>query len=135
MTSPPAPYGEIMAPLRQDKPWGHEVIFATGENGYVGKLITVLAGQSLSLQYHDAKDETIAVVSGEAKLEHGPSAGDLRARTMRAGDTVHLPPTVIHRITADTDVLLVEVSTAAAGWRNDVVRLSDQYGRAGTNAP
>jgi hypothetical protein len=27
------------------------------------------------------------------------------------------------------------VSTAAPGWRDDVVRLSDRYGRMGTTAP
>ena len=46
---------------------------------------------------------------------------------------VHLPATVVHRITARTTVLFVEASTAALGWQRDVVRLSDDYGRAGTN--
>jgi mannose-6-phosphate isomerase len=128
-------YGEILTAPRQEKPWGHEMIFATGENAYVGKLITVRAGQALSLQYHDAKDETISILSGEATLEHGPNADDLRIRIMRPGHTVHLSPMVVHRITAVTDVQFVEVSTAAPGWRDDVVRLSDRYGRMGTTAP
>ena len=34
-----------------------------------------------------------------------------------------------------TDVVFVEVSTAGPGWREDVVRLSDRYGRSGTSAP
>ena len=129
------PYAEIVRTLPVDKPWGNEVIFATGENGYVGKLITVLAGHSLSLQYHDHKDETIRMMTGEALLEHGSSADDLRRRVMYPGHTIHVPALCVHRLTAITDVLLVEVSTAAEGWRDDVVRLSDRYGRTGTTAP
>jgi mannose-6-phosphate isomerase-like protein (cupin superfamily) len=126
---------EHVAATRQAKPWGQEVIFADGSHGYVGKLITVMAGQSLSLQLHQRKDETISVVSGEVLFESGPSADDLESTTMLAGDTVHVPPTAVHRITAVTDILLVEVSTAGPGWREDIVRLADVYGREGTSAP
>lgn len=135
MTAVTTAYAEILTSLVQSKPWGHEVVFASGENGYVGKLITVKAGQALSLQYHLEKDETISVLSGEVVLEHGPSLDDLRTRVMRPGHTVHLSPTVVHRISAVTDSQLVEVSTAGAGWREDVVRLEDRYGRTGTHAP
>jgi quercetin dioxygenase-like cupin family protein len=135
MTRAAAQYAEIITSHVQDKPWGHEVHFAAGDHNYAGKLITVRAGQALSLQYHDYKDETISILSGEANLEHGPSADSLRIRIMRPGDTVHLAPGVVHRITAITNVQFVEVSTAAPGWRDDVVRLSDVYGRAGTSAP
>ena len=135
MTTTAALYGDMLTAPRQEKPWGHEVIFATGENAYVGKLITVRAGQALSLQYHDAKDETISILSGEAQLEHGPNVDELRIRIMQPGHTVHLSPMVVHRITAVTDLQFVEVSTAATGWRDDVVRLSDRYGRTGTNTP
>jgi mannose-6-phosphate isomerase-like protein (cupin superfamily) len=135
MTITTARYGEFVDTPRQEKPWGHEVILADGENEYVGKLITVRAGEALSLQYHDRKDETISVLTGEARLEHGPAADELRIRIMRPGHTVHLSPLVLHRITAVTDVQLIEVSTAGPGWRADVVRLSDRYGRTGTSAP
>jgi mannose-6-phosphate isomerase-like protein (cupin superfamily) len=126
------PDAHFLDARRQDKPWGHEAIFATGENGYVGKLITVVEGQALSLQYHLEKDETISIVTGDASLEHGPSADALHTRIMHSGDTVHLSPTVLHRITALTDVLFVEASTAAPGWGEDIVRLEDNYGRSGT---
>ena len=117
------------------KPWGSEAVFATGEHGYVGKLISVRAGEALSLQLHREKDETIAVISGEALLEHGPSAEHLVSVTLRPGDAVHLPPTVVHRVTAVSDLLFAEASTAAPGWRDDVVRLADRYGRDGTTSP
>lgn len=117
------------------KPWGHEAAFATGEHGYVGKILTVDAGHGLSLQYHEAKDETLTVLSGEARLELGASQDALRSRVMRPGDIVHLAPLVLHRLTAVTDVVLAEVSTAPPGWREDVVRLADRYGRVGTTRP
>lgn len=135
MTAPTAMYAEILTTTLWEKPWGNELVFANGENAYVGKLIMVTAGHALSLQYHVEKDETISILSGEALLEHGPSADDLRIRVMRPGHTVRLPPGVVHRITAVTDLRFVEVSTALPGWRDDVVRLSDRYGRTGTSAP
>jgi mannose-6-phosphate isomerase len=117
------------------KPWGHELIYAQGTHGYVGKLLMVKAGGSLSLQLHRTKDETMHVLSGEALLEAGADPDDLEATSMHAGDTVHLPALVVHRITAVTDVVLAEVSTAAPGWEHDVVRLADAYGRDGTSTP
>jgi mannose-6-phosphate isomerase-like protein (cupin superfamily) len=126
---------ELSSAPRQDKPWGHELLFADGTHGYVGKLIAVDAGQSLSLQFHEAKDETISVVHGVARLEHGPTAMSLIAEVLHPGDTVHVPAGVLHRITAVTSLLLVEASTAAPGWREDVIRLEDRYGRTGTNNP
>lgn len=135
MTTPLASSGEFTTAGIQLKPWGHETIFATGEHGYVGKIITVDAGHALSLQYHHHKDETITIVSGEATVEHGPATDLLRSRTMRAGDVVHLAAGALHRVTAVTDVMLAEVSTAPPGWQADIVRLSDRYGRDGTTQP
>jgi len=120
---------------RQDKPWGHEQIFAAAEGKYVGKIIHVTAGQSLSLQYHEQKDETICLISGSAEIQYGPVGGDLTARQFGPGDTIHLPVRSVHRVTAITDIVFAEASTAPPGWREDVVRLEDSYGRIGTTAP
>ena len=73
----PEATAEIYQAARQDKPWGHEVIFAAIEGKYVGKVIHVTAGHSLSLQYHRQKEETISVLSGAALIEFGPSAAEL----------------------------------------------------------
>jgi hypothetical protein len=77
---------EIYRASRQDKPWGHELIFAAVEGKYAGKIIYVQAGQSLSLQYHREKEETISVLSGEALLVYGPAADQLTARRPAPGD-------------------------------------------------
>src|SRR4051812_29130570 len=118
-----------------DKPWGHEVIFAAQDGKYVGKVITVRAGHSLSLQYHQAKEETISLLSGTARVEYGPDASLLVSEVFGPGDTIHVPAGTVHRIPAIDDVTFVECSTAGPGWREDVVRLEDSYGRQGTCTP
>jgi mannose-6-phosphate isomerase-like protein (cupin superfamily) len=121
--------------VRVDKPWGHEEIFAHVEGSYVGKTLHVTGGESLSLQWHREKDETIAVLSGEVEIDLGTSEDALSAVALEAGDSVHVPPGLLHRVRAVTDAVLVEASTAAPGWQEDVVRLDDRYGRRGTHAP
>jgi mannose-6-phosphate isomerase-like protein (cupin superfamily) len=127
--------GEIYQSVKQDKPWGYELLFADGRAGYVGKILFVKAGRSLSLQYHQHKTETITVQSGGVLLHAGLSEDALERRVLAAGDTVHLPAGTLHQVTAMTDALLVEASTAGPGWADDVVRLKDSYGRAGTSSP
>ena len=126
---------EIYRAARQDKPWGHEIIFAAVDGKYVGKIINVTAGHSLSLQYHLQKEETSTVLSGAALIEYGPSVDALTSQHLGPGDTIHLPPGTVHRITAITDLSFAEASSADPGWREDVVRLEDKYGRTGTTAP
>ena len=46
------------------KPWGHETIWAHTDR-YVGKILHIKAGHALSVQYHNAKDETVYLLSGE----------------------------------------------------------------------
>jgi oxalate decarboxylase/phosphoglucose isomerase-like protein (cupin superfamily) len=126
---------EVYRAARQDKPWGYEQIFAAQDGKYVGKLIHVSAGQSLSLQYHQRKEETICLVTGEAIILFGPQGGEVTEQKFVPGDTIHIPPGTVHRVRAITDIVFAEVSTAPDGWREDVVRLEDAYGRTGTTAP
>ena len=126
---------EVYQAPRQEKPWGHEQIFAAVDGMYVGKIIYVNVGQSLSLQYHEHKDETISVISGLADIEYGPVGGERITRQFGPGDTIHIPVRNVHRITAVSDLVFAEASNAPAGWREDVVRLEDKYGRVGTTAP
>ena len=115
---------------RVPKPWGYELIFAkTGR--YVGKMLHIDQGHTLSLQYHEMKEETLFVVRGELKLtiEHD---GDRRELLLREGEAFHIPPRMIHRMEAVRDTDVAEVSTPEL---DDVVRLEDRYGRAGTSNP
>jgi Mannose-6-phosphate isomerase len=119
-------------PRRVDKPWGYELIWAQTET-YVGKVLFVRAGESLSLQFHREKDESWLVQSGRAKLELG-AAGEsvLKEEVVIAGAAFHYRPGTVHRVTAIEDTTILEVSTPQL---DDVVRLEDAYGREGTSEP
>ena len=115
-----------VSPRRVEKPWGWELVWAEGD-AYVGKLLFVRAGESLSLQYHEQKDEAWLVQEGRARLELGDLGGALEAIEIAPGDAFHFRPRTVHRVTAIQDTLVLEVSTPQL---DDVVRLEDRYGRA-----
>jgi mannose-6-phosphate isomerase-like protein (cupin superfamily) len=119
-------------PRRVDKPWGYELIWAQTDV-YVGKVLFVRAGESLSLQFHREKDESWLVQSGRAKLELG-AVGEsvLNEEVIIAGAAFHYRPGTVHRVTAIEDTTILEVSTTQL---DDVVRLEDAYGREGTSQP
>ena len=119
------------APRKVEKPWGWELVWAEAEE-YVGKLLFVKAGESLSLQYHEVKDEAWLVQEGRAKLELGDVGSELEVFEIAPGDAYRFPPRTVHRVTAIEDTLVVEVST---NHLTDVVRLEDKYGREGTSTP
>jgi mannose-6-phosphate isomerase len=118
-----------------EKPWGYELHWAKTDR-YVGKLIHVNAGHALSLQYHNQKDETIFLWAGRMMFEIGPDPKEaghratadapLTKREMKPGESVHVIPKTVHRMTAITDCDIFEVSTPEL---QDVVRLEDRYGR------
>lgn len=111
-------------PYRVDKPWGHEVIWARTDR-YVGKILHVEAGHVLSLQYHNEKDESIYVLSGEIvlRLQQGET---LIERRLTQGEAFHIRPKVVHQFEAVVTSDLLEASTPEI---DDVVRLKDRYGR------
>ena len=119
------------SPRRVEKPWGWELIWAETEQ-YVGKLLFIRAGEALSLQYHELKDESWLVREGRARLEIGELGGELEAVEIEPGDAFRYRPGTVHRVTAVEDTLVLEVSTAHL---DDIVRLDDRYGRQGTSAP
>ena len=111
---------------RVEKPWGYELHWARTDR-YVGKVIHVNKGHALSLQYHDVKDETIHLWSGKLLFETEVE-GKLIGREMAPGESVHISPRTVHRMTALEDSDILEASTPEL---DDVVRLEDRYGRAG----
>ena len=114
-----------------DKPWGHEEIFAHTDR-YVGKILFIKAGEALSLQYHERKEETLRVLEGTVEFVAGDSPDDLETHVLEAGAVFHVAPGCLHRMVAVTDCRLLEVSTTEI---DDVVRLEDRYGREGTSEP
>jgi quercetin dioxygenase-like cupin family protein len=116
--------------VRVEKPWGHESIWAHSDR-YVGKLLHINAGHELSVQYHNKKDETIHLLSGEMiyRVKEGDELRDVK---LRAGESFRNTPGTVHQMIAVTDCDVLEASTPDL---DDVVRLSDRYGRAGTSGP
>jgi mannose-6-phosphate isomerase len=113
-----------MTPRRIPKPWGEEILFARTA-AYAGKILRIRKGESLSLQYHEKKDETIYVYDGTLRLTLEVDGRQVE-RVMEAGEAVHFAPRTTHRLAGVTDCTLFEVSTPEL---EDVVRIEDRYGR------
>ena len=110
-----------------EKPWGYEIIWAMADK-YVGKILHINSGHSLSRQYHKVKEETIRVLSGSMNLEISNADNtQVQVFNLKSGDVFHISPQTIHRMVALEDTDVVEVSTPEL---DDVVRLEDKYGRA-----
>jgi mannose-6-phosphate isomerase-like protein (cupin superfamily) len=111
-------------PYRVDKPWGHELVWARTDR-YVGKILHIEPGHVLSLQYHNKKDESIYVLTGEIilRIQQGDT---LIERPMAQGTAFHIEPKLIHQFEAVVPTDLLEASTPEI---DDVVRLKDRYGR------
>jgi mannose-6-phosphate isomerase len=112
------------------KPWGHETIWAHTD-AYVGKILHINAGHALSVQYHNLKDETIYLLSGEM-IYRVQIDGQMQDVKLEAGESYRNLPGTIHQMEAVTDCDVLEASTAHL---DDVVRLQDRYGREGTSKP
>ena len=104
-----------------DKPWGREVWFAHTDR-YAGKILEVNSGHALSLQKHVVKHETLYLHSGLMRFTLDSDTSE-----WKPGEAVSVPPNTVHRMEAIEDSVVLEVSTPDL---DDVVRLSDRYGRA-----
>ena len=109
--------------MKVEKPWGYEIRWAINDK-YLGKLLHINAGERLSLQYHEQKDETIFVIDGTAVVQL-----DGKTYILSHGESLRIQPGQIHRFCApkETYVKLIEVSTPEI---DDVVRVEDDYGRS-----
>ncbi len=129
-TSPKPGSGRVKV-ARVPKPWGHETIWALTDR-YVGKILHINAGHELSVQYHNVKDETVYLLSGQIAYRVRSDADLLEDVQLKEGESFRITPGTVHQMVALTDCDVLEVSTPEL---DDVVRLSDKYGREGTSAP
>ncbi|MBV8060370.1 MAG: phosphomannose isomerase type II C-terminal cupin domain, partial [Alphaproteobacteria bacterium] len=108
-----------------ERPWGGYECIARGTN-YQVKRITVLPGQSISLQKHLHRAEHWVVVQGVAKTE---CDGDVRH--LNPNDNVYIPLGAVHRLTnPGTEVTeIIEVQYGDQISEEDIIRLQDNYGR------
>ena len=113
------------------KPWGHEAIFAETPH-YAAKIFYITAGKRISLQLHKHKHESLYLICGRLQISVGSSPDELQVFDILPGQAITFPPQTVHRILALTDAEIFEASTPEM---EDVVRLEDDYGRAGTSDP
>lgn len=111
---------------RVDKPWGYELHWVREASPYMGKILHIQEGASLSLQVHDQKEESYFMMSGRAKLSWENNQGDMIDTELQAGMGYATKVGQKHRITGITDCDVIEASTPEKGttWR-----LSDDYNR------
>src|SRR5579884_2419159 len=102
------------------KPWGHETIWARTDD-YVGKVLHIKAGEALSVQYHEVKDETVLLLSGKLiyRVWENDQPVDVK---LQVGEAFRITPGTVHQMEAVTDCDILEVSTPHL---DDVVRLQD----------
>ena len=109
-------------------PWGRWEVLAD-EPTYKVKRITVLPHKRLSYQKHVKRAEHWAIVQGRALVTlNGQSI------PLPTGTTIDIPPQAAHRIANPGPEVLVfiEVQSGTYFGEDDIVRLEDDYGRAGT---
>ena len=111
---------------RTERPWGwYETVSEAPGNKI--KRIGVLPGQRLSLQKHQQRAEHWVVVQGVAEV-----TVDAQVQTLGVGAHVDIAMGQVHRLanlTADM-VEIVEVQFGTYLGEDDIVRLSDDYGRS-----
>ena len=116
----------MLSPVRRvEKPWGYELIYAATDR-YAGKVLHINAGEALSLQYHERKDETLFLYAGEVLLLVEEN-GVMKECRMGPGESYRIRPFTRHRMVGGPQGCdLLEVSSPEL---DDVVRLEDRYGR------
>ena len=115
-----------MEPVKTEKPWGYEILFANTPH-YVGKILFIKKGHRLSLQYHQKKDESLYLYNGKTRIEIEEKPGTMVTREVGSGFALRIPPNTRHRLEAIEDSTFFEVSTPEL---EDVIRVEDDYGRA-----
>jgi mannose-6-phosphate isomerase len=122
----------VQAPptVRVEKPWGHFEQFTHNLTSTV-KIITVDPGGTLSLQYHHRRDELWVIMDHGAQVELGD-----RVIQPETGEQLFIPRRMPHRLSAfgNAAVRILEISFGEFD-EDDIVRLEDVYGRAGSPAP
>lgn len=111
------------SPMYDERPWGRFEVIGGGV-GYKVKKIIVYAGERLSLQYHNKREEFWTIVRGKGSMILGE-----REFAVSEGEVIHIPVSVPHRISAETEIEFIEVQRGEYLGEDDIVRLNDSYGR------
>jgi mannose-1-phosphate guanylyltransferase len=112
--------------LTVQRPWGRYTVLHEAPQFKV-KRIEVSPGKKLSLQLHQKRSEHWVVVEGTARVTVADRVVDLAPN-----ESIFVPMQVKHRIENATDqtLTMVEVQCGVYLGEDDIVRFSDDFGRA-----
>ena len=116
---------------RVEKPWGHELIWAHTDR-YVGKVLVIETGEAALAPAPRDQGRVDPGPVGPAPAVPRGRRGDRPGPGARPRESCRVATGRIHRYEAIERCELIEVSTPEL---DDVVRIEDDFGREGTNAP
>lgn len=113
-----------MKTLIVKKPWGQFDQFTLNEVTTI-KILSVNKGGSLSLQYHNNREEFLRIISGHPLVTVGENI-----KIANPGDEFIIEKLQSHQIEAkDDDAQILEISYGDFDEENDIIRIKDKYGR------
>lgn len=114
-----------MTAREHTRPWGTYIVIYK-DTTFWTKILTINPGQSLSLQYHDARTEFWYPLAPGLTGRINGSVLDLQAFVR-----YDVPVRVVHRIKNPTEqpISVIEVAIGLPD-EDDIVRIADNYGRS-----
>jgi len=107
---------------KEERPWGNFERFTLNQVSSV-KILTVKAGEELSLQKHHKREEFWRILSGTGSVVVGEEI-----ISAHSGDEFFIPIETNHTIKAEEEMKVLEISLGEFE-EGDIVRISDKYNR------
>ncbi len=108
---------------QEERPWGNFRQFTHNSPSTV-KILSIKPNTSLSLQYHNNREEFWKVLSGQPVV----TIGEQKIKA-KAGDEFKIEKLQPHRLEAgEEDVQVLEIAYGNFE-ESDIIRLEDKYGR------
>ena len=114
---------------RTVRPWGSYFGWDSGK-GWNLKTVYVDPGKRLSLQYHKGRSEHWMLVEGDATATIQNSSGLIEVYPLRLGESFRVGKGTAHRLESKKGGVIVEVALGHFD-EDDIIRLQDDFGRAG----
>lgn len=94
-----------------EKGWGHENIWVSNEN-YCSKFLHFNKGAKFSMHFHDKKEETWYVMSGQFTVFYmDTSDASISSTSLSKGDVWHNNRLEPHQLYCEEEGVILEVST------------------------
>lgn len=118
-------------PQTVHRPWGTYTVLEESSRFKIKRLV-VRPGATLSLQRHHHRSEHWVVVAGMAEVTNGEDTF-----FVRANESTYIPAGCLHRLRNPGmfDLVMIEVQCGDYVGEDDIVRLSDDYGRTSIPSP